>query len=72
MVALDHFIHHGLTTRLVTATFRVLTFSQIFRVEDSLRQGLSLSPSLPIDFGLQQEMRYRLINRHIRVGGDTD
>lgn len=43
MVAPDHLIFHGLTKRLVTATFRILSVSQRRRVGVSLREALARS-----------------------------
>lgn len=43
MVAPDHLLFHGLTKRLVTGTFRLLTCSQRQRVGVSLREALAHS-----------------------------
>lgn len=43
MVAPDHLIFHGLTKRLVTATFRILSVAQRRRVGVSLREALAQS-----------------------------
>lgn len=47
MVAPDHLIFHGLTKRLVTATFRILSVSQRRLVGTSLREALAHS-HLPV------------------------